>query len=158
LINKEKLTGKKNGTMGDGQTNNIGMATFFKQMHCNENQQYSVVVEDDGEVAYAYLLDGEEIVGDVWLYNNGEAPATFPWKEGKKMPFTNPKVFLKENMHLLPIENNDEVSVIWSNYGNGAEAIVTIRGEIIAKLQSGSKPGWSKLVVKEGPLAKVFHE
>ena len=32
----------------------------------------SVVLEDDGRVAYAYLLEKDTIVSDVWLYNVAE--------------------------------------------------------------------------------------
>ena len=42
--------------------------------------RYSVVIEDDGRVAYAYLLHDDEIVGDVWLYNHGPAPAEPEWR------------------------------------------------------------------------------
>jgi hypothetical protein len=33
----------------------------------HESLPFSVVVEDDGRVAYAYLMHGDAIIGDVWL-------------------------------------------------------------------------------------------
>lgn len=42
---------------------------------------WTVVVEDDDRVAYAYLLHEGRIVGDVWLYNRSvrcEAPRPSP--------------------------------------------------------------------------------
>ena len=37
---------------------------------------YSAVFEDDGKVAYAYLLDDGRIVADVWLYNRAAGQIT----------------------------------------------------------------------------------
>jgi hypothetical protein len=41
-----------------------------------------VVLEDDGRVAYAYLLERDAIVADVWLYNIGEDPVDWQRRRG----------------------------------------------------------------------------
>ena len=41
----------------------------------------SVVLEDDGDVAYAYLLEEGIVVGDVWLYNVSQSPNTIDWSD-----------------------------------------------------------------------------
>jgi len=53
----------------------------------------SVMLEDDGRVAYAYLLQDGKVVGDVWLYNVVETPERVDWKDRSQMPFLNPKRF-----------------------------------------------------------------
>jgi hypothetical protein len=34
-----------------------------------------------------------DIIGDVWLYNHGEAPVEPEWEDPSRMPFANPKEF-----------------------------------------------------------------
>lgn len=50
--------------------------SYFKQFFCSTEPEYSVVIEDDDKVCYAYLYFNKEIIGDVWLYNNVESPVT----------------------------------------------------------------------------------
>ncbi len=70
--------------------------TFFHQLH-DERTGYSIIIEDDGKVAYAYLYDAEKrIVSDVWLYNRGENPATIDWSDRSKLPFQNPAGYVSE--------------------------------------------------------------
>jgi hypothetical protein len=50
-----------------------------------------------------------------------------------------------------------EITFEWSRGADGqTELRVFIRGEYHAVLVSGSKPGWCKLAVKDGPLALVM--
>ncbi len=51
----------------------------------------SLIVEDDGRVAYAYLLDGKQMIADVWLYNVAPTPDHQDWKDRSQMPFLNPR-------------------------------------------------------------------
>lgn len=54
---------------------------------------HTLVVEEDERVAYAYLLRGPEIVGDVWLYNVAPTPEETNWKDPAQMPFLNPRAY-----------------------------------------------------------------
>src|ERR687898_201513 len=63
---------------------------------------YSAVFEDDGKVAYAYLLDDGRIVADVWLYNRAAAPEAPEWRDRSKAPFLNPRGFTSEVPFLPP--------------------------------------------------------
>ena len=57
----------------------------------NQKTGYSVIFDDDGRVAYAYLLAPDEhIVSDVWLYNRCESPLQPEWPDQEKIPFANP--------------------------------------------------------------------
>lgn len=108
----------------------------------------AVVLEDDGRVAYAYLLEGNSLVSDVWLYNVDAAPESADWNIQSAMPFLNPAPFCKQEaiprLSLQSIVNCD-----WEDIG----VVITIDGIVIARLERGAKPGWSHLARKSGPLA-----
>lgn len=110
----------------------------------------SVVLEDDGTVAYAYLLDGGAVVGDVWLYNVGEDPININWQnQSSAIPFCNPKKYC--TAEVLPrLQPDSEVACAW--FANGVR--ISIMGLLWAQLEPGSKPGWSRKARIAGPLAK----
>ncbi|MBN4055074.1 hypothetical protein JYT15_01045 [Acidimicrobium ferrooxidans] len=108
-----------------------------------------VVLEDDGRVAYAYLLDNESIVGDVWLYNVVEDPEAVDWQDQSAMPFLNPAQYSTSEV-LDRIRDDSDVCCFWAAQG----VAVTVGGVLWAHLESGSKPGWSRKAKVSGPLAK----
>ena len=118
--------------------------------------EYAAVFEDDGRVAYAYLCKGRDIVGDVWLYNHGTAPVEPEWEDPSRMPFANPREFTNHGL-FEPVKDASEVGFEWSE-GDPPALLIFIRGDLFAKLIPGSKPGWSKLAIKDGPLALVLPE
>ena len=120
------------------------------------DSDYSAIFEDDGKVAYAYLRKGAHIVGDVWLYNHGEAPVEPEWEDPSRMPFANPKEFINPDP-FEPVKDASEVGFEWVE-GNPPVLLIFIRGDLFARLTPGSQPGWSKLAIKDGPLAMVFTE
>jgi hypothetical protein len=74
------------------------------------------------------------------------------------MPFLNSEDFIKEN--LSPIEDENNVEATWVPSEDGETVLnveIFIRGRLIAKMTPKSLPGWSKLVIKDGPLAKVYN-
>jgi hypothetical protein len=113
----------------------------------------AVILEDDGRVAYAYLLEDEEIVGDVWLYNVEQTPDTVNWKDRAAMPFLNPRPFCRD-ADVPRIGQSVPVHCQWSETG----VEVSIDGVLLARLERGAKPGWSKLAIQPGPLAKPLQE
>ncbi len=114
----------------------------------------SVVLEDDGRVAYAYLLDGDDaVVGDVWLYNVGEDPERVDWRDRSAMPFRNPARFCSPEV-LPRLRPDSRVSCHWSDKG----VTVSVAGTVWARLEDGSKPGWSRRARLAGPLAKPLGE
>jgi len=126
---------------------------FFDQFFCSQNKSYSLTIEDDERVCYAYLMKSEQIVGDVWLYNTVKAPDKAHWSSKDEMPFLNPLEYV--GREIFPIQSSDEVKVKWTMSGDGLkEVIVFLRDEIIARIEPGAKPGWSIAVKKDGPLAK----
>lgn len=132
------------------------MSTFSLQIPYEFDENYSVLIEDDGRVAYAYLLAYGDVVGDVWLYNQAEAPQDANWYN-QTIPYLNPAEYLDKAVTIFPIKNENEVRCEWTELNDGViEVGIWLKDKFIAQLESGSKPGWSVLVVKDGPLAQVY--
>ena len=133
------------------------MSTFTLKANCHFDDYYSVVIADDGRVAYAYLMEGEDSIGDVWLYNQQEASKDSNWDK-QQLPYLNPEEYLNKEVRVSPITDKSEVYFEWNeSLSDGSiEVSIYIREKFIAQIITGSKPGWSTLVVKDGPLAQVY--
>lgn len=128
------------------------MPGFYKQIFCDQNDKFSIIINDDDNVAYAYLLQDGCIIGDVWLYNRMPAPLQTNWEKKDDMRFLNPGEYIREE--IAPIEKEDEIYLEWSFDHRIKEVKIFIRDIFVAKLAPGSQPGWSTLVRKSGPLAR----
>ena|ERR1700744_2398522 len=133
------------------------MPDFSIEVPYELDANYSLLIEDDGRVAYAYLIEYGDITGDVWLYNHQEAMIHVDWNN-QQMPWLNPPEYLKNDISIAPINNESEVRCEWNESPNDGliEVSISIRGKFIAQLLSGARPGWSTLVVKDGPFASVY--
>jgi hypothetical protein len=133
------------------------MSTFLQQISCEFDDNYSVLIEDDGRVAYAYLLEYGDVIGDVWLYNQEAAPTDSNWAN-QSSPYLNPAEYLDKGAAIAPIKNEKEVRCEWTESLNDGsiEVGIWLRDKFIAQVSAGSKPGWSVLVIKNGPLALVY--
>ncbi|QKJ31573.1 hypothetical protein HQ865_17990 [Mucilaginibacter mali] len=133
------------------------MSQFLQQITCEFDENYSVLIEDDGRVAYAYLLEYGDVIGDVWLYNQDAAPGDSNWVN-QQTPYLNPAEYLAPHANIAPVKKESEIRCEWTESPNDSliEAAIWIRDKFIAQVVSGSKPGWSTLVVKDGPLALVY--
>ncbi len=122
----------------------------------SRNPRYSAVFDDDGEVAYGYMLLDGKIISDVWLYNSGEAPSEWPWLgDPDGPPFANPIAFASP-ARFGAVATRDDLSFVWS-YGEGDVPVAVefwIRGKLHARVTPDSKPGWCVLAIKDGPLAR----
>lgn len=106
----------------------------------------SLVVEDDDRVAYAYLRQGTRIVGDVWLYNVQATPDVVDWSNRALMPFLNPRKYVREEP---PIRVDSSICVSWT-----PTTAYVLRGDVlIARVEIGRRPGWSRQARIAGPLA-----
>lgn len=122
----------------------------------HQSLPFSVLVEDDGRVAYAYLMHRDAIIGDVWLYNCGTAPTEPEWRDRSKAPFANPRGFVVET-DVTRIAATEDLTVSWINQGDDvSRAELCLRNELLAILVPGTKPGWCRNALKDGPLAKVL--
>ena len=120
----------------------------------NEQTGYSIIIEADKKVAYAYLIDeSDDIIGDVWLYNCGDTPQKPEWGNPSNMPFANTEKFIKQDDNFQPVSDISEITVSWF-LNTPIEAHIYIKGELFAVLCPDSKPGWSAMAAIDNPLAK----
>lgn len=133
------------------------MSQFLAHISCEFDENYSVLIEDDGRVAYAYLLEYGDVIGDVWLYNQEAAPSDSNWAN-QAIPYLNPAEYLSKDSKISPVESENEIRCEWAESPNDGliEVGIYIKDKFIASIASGAKPGWSALVVKDGPLALVY--
>jgi len=129
---------------------------FVARYHSSDTDE-AIIIEDNGQVAYAYWIDEDgEVCADVWLYNRAAASLEPEWDNLEKAPFINPVGFVKSN-ELFPLPNSaEDVSVDWLSNEKQQEVNIFIYHNLAAKLVKGAKPGWSTLAQKDGPLAKVL--
>jgi hypothetical protein len=118
----------------------------------------SIVIEDDGRVAYAYMLDSEAgIVADIWLYNRWAAPEEPEWDHRPTTPILNPKEYVRTDLEFELPDSGAEFTVDWQLQGpSDPKAIIYLRNEKWAMLTPGSKPGCCCLASKDGPLARIL--
>ncbi|MFN0191905.1 MAG: hypothetical protein ACKVP5_07990 [Aestuariivirga sp.] len=118
-----------------------------------------VFIEDDGSVAYAYLLDcNSSIIANVWLYNREFPSDTKPWNSDTTPTYVNPRPFADSNSRILRPWHGDEISVRWHQGGNSTLARIFYKKELFAVLESIEKIGWSKFALEAGPLAKPLRD
>ena len=117
-----------------------------------------MVFEDDGRVAYGYLLNADrDIIADVWLYNRCAAPPAPEWGDPSRAPFANPIEFVRDDPTFTPVTDISEVDVAWRRDDpSNVTATILIRGQQFAVLRPGDKPGACILAAKDGPLAKTL--
>ena len=88
------------------------------------------VFEDDGRVAYAYLLEGDDVVADVWVYNRADAPEAPEWADPDKAPFLNPRAFVREAAALEPPSSDADVRFEWRGEQNARVATLFPHGSV----------------------------
>ena len=101
----------------------------------------------------------KNIIGDIWLYNQASTPQEVNWNNQKEMPFLNSAEYVQKSKKIIPITDKEEVHVEWRLSDRDQKLIevnIFLRDRLIAKMSPGSKPGWSNIVKKDGPLAKVL--
>src|SRR5262249_20942506 len=115
----------------------------------SKDHNFTLVIDDDDRVAYAYLLDEGKIIADVWLYNRAATPEKPEWGDRSKAPFLNPREFVREQ--LSTISDATPVVVDWvGNKDTLERAEININNELLAVISPGSKPGWCRNARKSG--------
>jgi hypothetical protein len=140
-------------------TTDDDQAGYFRSYAC-PGSDFVVVVEDDERVAYAYVLDEDEIVGDVWLYNRHPAPAEIDRSASSGMaPLNHASCVAADRQLSPPLGPHEDCEVVWTmtEQGGVETAAIVIRGRLYARLAPGAKPGWCIAAAEDGPLARVLH-
>jgi hypothetical protein len=124
----------------------------------DEDSDFRVMVEDDGRVAYAYLLNPDKkIIALVWLYNRCETPQEPEWRDREKMPFANPADYVRRDIKLALDFTISDFRVEWGfSKQDEIKAFLYLNHTLLAILIPGAYPGWSLLAGKDGPVAKVL--
>jgi hypothetical protein len=119
----------------------------------------AIVVEDDGRVGYAYLLDSRgDICGDVWLYNRCPAPDVPEWHDPNDAPFANPSDYVRSSSEFRFPNSSADIDIDWSCEDGACLARIFIQKKLVAVMKDGAKPGWALLAKKDGPLARSLNE
>lgn len=113
------------------------------------DRERSVVLEDNGRAAYAYLLSRGGVVSSVWLYNVVEAPVLADWSSNARFPLLNPRAYCNLTVSTR-VRSTSRVGCVWSASG----VAISIDGLLWARLKQGVVPGWSRGASVAGPLAK----
>lgn len=130
------------------------MVGYYNQFFCEEFVSYSVILDDDGQVGYAFLLQDRDIISDVWLYNVYPTTKTLGWQNREDFPFLNRLDYIKDEI-FEPIKSDDEIDIVWKFNGSELQEVsISIRNTLRVVMTPGSKPGKSNWVIKDGPLAK----
>lgn len=134
------------------------MGEYFQQIFCPDDPEFSLVLEDDGKVAYAYLLKNKKIIADVWLYNQGD-PKKEDYSNPQNLPFLNPSRFINDTpLSSLNNAMEEDINVSWELRKNGLTVKVEIFKTLTIVLKEGVEVGWSNMVNKDGPFAKKLRQ
>lgn len=143
-----RQSGRGAGARSEGVKTAV-LLTFAHESGC------SVVIDDDGRVAYAYLRGpDEDIIGDVWLFNRIDVKTPVDWADPTQAPFPNPPQLARPFEGKLP--RAKDLDVRWTLDGPLLLADVLVRGQVLARLSPGSTPGWNVLALAVGPCAQPF--
>lgn len=143
--------------IGERNKTVVDLTSDFQIFGPGPNGTCDLLVEIANGVCHAYLRDNSStIVGDVWLYNVATTPETRPWAvKSARPPFLNPSEYINQSHDIMDY-NRNSVSVKWVGESENLAAIVCMGGKEIAKVSPGEHPGYSALVQKNGPLARVW--
>ena len=124
----------------------------------DEQTGCAVVIDDDGRVAYAYLLDNNGVVlADVWLYNRCAAPSEPEWNARPSGPMANPRDYVRTDLAIALPEGEADFTIDWQlQSSSDPKVIVYLRQDEWAIMEPGTKPGSCRLAKVDGPLARAL--
>lgn len=125
----------------------------------NFDNQIGVTVETDSKTVYAYYRSEGELKGDLWLLNL-DTTKNAQWNDPADLPFLNKDEYIDQKLHNEVRTNFDINNIIikWEKRPDSIRpfALIYYNDLLVGKIGEGDTPGYSTLVVKDGPLAKCF--
>ena len=119
---------------------------------------YSFLIQDDGDVCYAYLANNDGFIAHVWLYNRTESPTEYPWVTKNfdaDLPQKNPIDFIAKSTFHLPISEDEfHIESSISDDSVNGEVKIFIRQQLIACINEQVAVGQSLFASKAGPFAR----
>lgn len=131
------------------------MNNYYNQIFYKATDN-SVVIEEDGNTCYAYLMVGEEITGDVWLYNSKNTPNFIDLNED--LPYPNPSEYTDNIFRISNEDYLENISIDWSINANDVKVSIEFGNGLKALLKTNLFPGYTNNVKKDGPLALSLHK
>ena len=121
---------------------------------------YSLVIDEENSVCYAYLKMHGVIVNHVWLYNRGESPNIAPWTQtGIDPPFKNSSEYILDlNFQAPKSEDDFSISILTENEESFNHVDILIKGICFGRFMWNIKPGYAKLSKSENRLAKPLSD
>lgn len=135
------------------------MQTMSKELILNfesPSDDFILTFEDNGKVAYAYLKNEGDFVGDVWLYNRCSTPKDPEWKDRNNIPFANCSKYMSEGGVMKKEVGVEDVLVDWEEEEQGPVAYIYIFKDLYGVIGVNDKPGYARFAIKDGPLARVM--
>lgn len=133
------------------------MKSYYNQIFCKDFKNISIIIEDNGLVCYAYLLIGEQIVSDVWLYNSGFQNANIKFKNENNSTLYNPIEYTENKFSITNVKFLDDVVPDITITNEEVSAILNFKNGLQIKLKSDFFPGWSNNVRKDSPYALLLN-
>ena len=127
--------------------NKMAIETQF----ASPDDKFTLSIEDDGEVCYAYLFSGAEIIGVVWLYNRVKTPSSFPNRK-RGLPLLNIESAVLENGFEVPKSESDFEATFKVREGV-FECAIYCRKKLLAVVGEGDFPGWCMNAKEDCSLA-----
>jgi hypothetical protein len=114
---------------------------------------FSLVIDEDRGVGYAYLKYQGRMVAHAWLYNRDGTPELpVDADPDAEPPFKNSRAFAREPDFALP-DGDDSFLVEWAEPGSDPVVELRIGGLPVARFFRGKRVGQSRLAVVENKLA-----
>jgi hypothetical protein len=133
------------------------MAAPFEAWFVREDSADTLWIEDNGVVCYAYYLVDNRVSGMVWLYNRNPIEIN-EWSETdrrEKLTPLNLSAYVSQARFELPSGPAD-FSVMWGFRDQVRESAIYIRGTLHAVVGIADHPGWCRLAIRDGPLARAL--
>ncbi len=118
--------------------------------HQHPSSRRFAVLEDDGTSAWLYLTepDSRKPAGDAWVYNRIAAPPSEAIKSYRGGPPPAAQGYASDSA-LCIAPTTHEWSFLWSSVGESVAVLMD--DEPMACIVAGTKGGYSRELVKEGP-------
>jgi hypothetical protein len=153
----DKVGARSTGANGRDYAETIGQRNMIVGDLMIESQapdgKTTAIFEDNGKVAYCYILENGKIISDVWLYNREKTPSTEPWKMGSSPPYLNPADYSKD---IIALPEATDIHLEWNIEDGVPVALVVLFGKVFGRISSLTKPGYARLAFKDGPLARAM--
>jgi hypothetical protein len=129
-------------------------SNMFVQFNSEIENRYSVIIDEDHNTVYGYLMREEEIVSDVWLYNVGDSPEFVDWENPELMPFPSPIGLSVPNSETIRIIDTSLIDVKWGySKSKKVKAFIYYNGSLFARLSEDDFPGESINALCDSRLA-----